>query len=261
MDMTDFLFDCLIICPLVFLAGFVDSVAGGGGIISLPAYLIAGLPTHLAVGTNKTVSGLGTSVSVLRYLRGGQVRGEIAVPGAVGSLIGSAIGTRLALALPEQVLRTVLLVALPCVALFLVFNRGFGLETSGERDMSRRRRAALSLLVGAACGAYDGLIGPGAGTFLIIGFTAVLGTDLLVSSACGRVANLASNLTSMVIYIAAGKVAYLIVIPAAVACGLGYYAGSGYAMRGGSKNVRKIMFAVLALLFVKVGFDLAGAAV
>ena len=120
---------------------------------------------------------------------------------------------------------------------------------------------ALSLLVGAACGAYDGLIGPGAGTFLIIGFTAVLGTDLLVSSACGRVANLASNLTSMVIYIAAGKVAYLIVIPAAVACGLGYYAGSGYAMRGGSKNVRKIMFAVLALLFVKVGFDLAGAAV
>ena len=127
--------------------------------------------------------------------------------------------------------------------------------------LSRRRRAALSLLVGAACGAYDGLIGPGAGTFLIIGFTAVLGTDLLVSSACGRVANLASNLTSMVIYIAAGKVAYLIVIPAAVACGLGYYAGSGYAMRGGSKNVRKIMFAVLALLFVKVGFDLAGAAV
>ena len=259
--MSEILQSLLIICPLVFLSGFVDAIVGGGGIISLPAYLIAGLPTHFAVGTNKTVAGLGTCVSVWRYLRGGKVRLDIAVPGAVGSLVGAGGGTRLALALPEQALHTLLLVALPCVAVFLVFNRGFGLETSGEKPLAPRAVKLRSLLVGLAVGAYDGLIGPGAGTFLIIGFTAALGTDLLTSSACGRVANLASNLTSMVIYMAEGKVLYLIAIPATMAGGLGCYAGSGYAMRGGSKNIRKLMFLVLALLFLKVGLDLAGVSI
>lgn len=256
--MPELLRSCLIVCPLVFLAGFVDAIAGGGGIISLPAYLIAGLPTHLAVGTNKTVSALGTSVSVLKYLKSGAVILDVALVSAVGSMIGAWIGSSLALILPEQTLKTILLVALPCVALFLTFNRGFGLSETEEKPFSRRKRAGLSLAIGLAVGGYDGLIGPGAGTFLIIAFTAVLGTDLLTSSACGRVANLASNLTSMVIYIAAGKVIYALAIPAAIFCGLGYYAGSSYALRGGSKNVRKIMFLVLALLFVKVVLDLAG---
>jgi len=242
----------------VFLSGFVDAIAGGGGIISLPAYLIAGLPTHLAVGTNKTVAGIGTSVSVAKYFRSGAVRTEIALPAALGSVVGAAVGTRLALHLPEQTLKTLLLIALPCVALFLTFNRGFGLGETGEKPYSRRKRAGLSLAIGAAMGLYDGLIGPGTGTFLIIAFTAVLGTDLLTGAACGRVANLCSNLTSMALYLAAGKVYYLLAAPAAVFCGLGYYAGSAYALRGGSKNVRKIMFLVLGLLFVKVGCDLLG---
>ena len=256
--MPELLRSCLIVCPLVFLAGFVDSIAGGGGIISLPAYLIAGLPTHLAVGTNKTVSALGTSVSVFKYLKSGTVILDVALVSALGAMIGAWIGSSLALLLPEQSLKMLLLIALPCVALFLTFNRGFGLTDGQEKPYSKMKRRLLSLCIGLGVGAYDGLIGPGAGTFLLIAFTAVLGTDLLVSSACGRVANLASNLTSMVIYLAAGKVVYAIALPAAVFCGLGYYVGSCYALRGGSKNVRKIMFLVLALLFVKVGMDLAG---
>ena len=256
--MPELLRNCLIVCPIVFLAGFVDSIAGGGGIISLPAYLIAGLPTHLAVGTNKTVSGLGTSVSVVKYLKSGKVIPDVALMSALGSVMGAWVGSSLALHLPEQTLKTILLVALPCVALFLTFNRGFGLQEGAEKPYSATRRRLLSLCIGLGVGSYDGLIGPGAGTFLIIAFTAVLGTDLLVSSACGRVANLASNLTSMVIYLSAGKVVYALALPAAVFCGLGYYAGSCYALRGGSKNVRRLMFVVLALLFVKVGLDLAG---
>ena len=95
-------------------------------------------------------------------------------------------------------------------------------------------------------------------TLLITFFAAVLGTDLLTGSACGRVTNLASNLTSMLMYIHAGQVDFLLTVPAAVCYGLGGYAGSGYALKGGSKNVRKVMFVVLALLFIKVGMDLAG---
>lgn len=250
--------DCLIVCPLVFLAGFVDAIAGGGGIIALPAYIMAGLPIHVAVGTNKTVSALGTTVSVWRYIKSGKVILDVALMSAIGSVIGSWIGTSLALFLPAQTLKTVLLFALPCIALFLTFNRGFGLDETEEKQFSAMKRRLLSLAIGFTVGGYDGLIGPGAGTFFIIGFTAVLGTSLLTSSACGRVANLASNLTSMALYVSAGKVEYALAIPAGIFCSLGFYVGVSYALRGGSKNVRKIMFVVLALLFVKVGLDLAG---
>ena len=256
--MTELLKACIIVCPFVFLAGFVDAIAGGGGIISLPAYLIAGLPTHFAVGTNKTVSGLGTTVSVFRYLKNGSIVPDVALISAAGSIVGATAGTNLALYLPEQTLKTLLLLALPCVALFLTFNRSFGLQDSAQKDMTKLKRRLLSFIIGLGIGGYDGLIGPGAGTFLIIAFTAVLGTSLLTSSACGRVANLASNLTSMVIYIAAGKVMYALAVPAAIFCGLGYYTGSGYAIKGGSKNVRKLMFVVLGLLFIKVAADLMG---
>jgi uncharacterized membrane protein YfcA len=236
----------------------MDAVAGGGGIISLPAYIIAGLPTHIAVGTNKTVSALGTSVSVFKYLKSGAVILDVALMSSIGSMIGAFAGSSLALFLPEQTLKTVLLVALPCVALFLTFNRGFGLSESAEKPFSRKKRALLSLCIGLAVGGYDGLIGPGAGTFFIIAFTAVLGTNLLTSAACTRVANFASNLTSMALYLFAGKVEVLLALPAALFCSMGYYAGSCYALKGGSKNVRKLMFLVLVLLFVKVGLDLAG---
>ena len=256
--MTAFFTKCLIVCPLVFLAGFIDAIAGGGGIITIPAYLLAGLPAHLAVGTNKTVAGLGTLTSVFKYIKNGAVIGDVALFASMGSITGAFIGSGIALHLSEQVLKTILLVALPCVALFLTFNRGFGLNDGAMKSHSPTKRRLLSLLVGLVVGGYDGLIGPGAGTFLIIGFAAVLGTDLLTGSACGRVTNLASNLTSMLMYIHAGQVDFLLTVPAAVCYGLGGYAGSGYALKGGSKNVRKVMFVVLALLFIKVGMDLAG---
>ena len=256
--MADFLIECLIVCPLVFLAGFIDAIAGGGGIITLPAYMLAGLPAHIAIGTNKTVSGLGTFTSVAKYIKNGAVLVDVAAVASVGSIIGAAIGSSLALHLPEQTMKTVLLIALPCVALFLTFNRGFGHNEGGMKPYSRGKKLFYSLLIGLGIGGYDGLIGPGCGTFLIIAFTAVLGTDLLTSSACGRVTNLASNLTSMVVYLRAGKVYYLLAVPAAICYGLGGYVGSGYALKGGSKNVRKVMFIVLALLFVKVGMDVFG---
>lgn len=253
--MEALLIKCLIVCPLVFLAGFIDAIAGGGGIITIPAYLLAGLPAHIAIGTNKTVAGIGTLASVTKYIKSGAVIAHVAIAASVGSIIGAAIGSNLGLHLSEQVLKTILLVALPCVAVFLSLNRGFGQDEAKMKPYSKNKRMLLSLAIGLGIGCYDGLIGPGTGTFLIIAFTAVLGTDLLTSSACGRVTNLASNLTSMVIYVAAGKLDVFITVPAAVCYALGGYAGSSYALKGGSKNVRKIMFVVLALLFIKVGAD------
>lgn len=256
--MSEVLHICLIACPLVFIAGFVDSVAGGGGIISIPAYLIAGMPTYLALGTNKLVACMGTALSSVKYFRSGRVVVKIAALAAIGSLCGSFIGTNLALLIPERILRLVVLVALPVVAIFLIRRREFGRDESQRKVMEPAKETVLALGSGVTIGLYDGLVGPGTGTFFILIFTGIFGLDLLTSSGCAKISNLASNLMSVIIYLINGKIWFAVAIPAIACCMLGNYAGARYAIKGGSGNVRKIMFVVLILLFVKIGLELIG---
>ncbi len=248
----------LIVLPLVFLAGFVDSVAGGGGIISLPAYLMAGIPAHLAAGTNKVVNGTGTLVAALKYFRSGKVLLRPAVTAAVCALIGSAVGTELAALISEQTLETLMLVALPCVAVFLSVKKDFGRDIpAGERPVYTPRQELLrSALIGLVFGCYDGLVGPGTGTFMILGFTALLSLDLITAGGCAKASNLASCAASAVVWILHGQVLWALAIPA-LACSIaGNYLGALYAIRGGSKKIRSVMFLVLGLLFVKMLYEL-----
>ena len=254
--MDEFLKTCLIVCPLVFLAGFVDSVAGGGGIISLPAYLMAGIPAHLAAGTNKTVNGCGTLIATVTYFKNGKVRLRPAVAAAAGAFAGSAIGAQLASMIPEAALKTLLLVALPCVAVFLVVKRDFGRDDAPEVPTPPKREAIVSALIGLFIGCYDGLVGPGTGTFMILCFTAFLSMDLLTASGCSKAANLASNVAAAVVWIAHASVFWTLALPA-IACNiLGNYLGARYAIRGGSKKIRGMMFVVLGLLFAKMLYEL-----
>ena len=239
----------LIVLPLVFLAGFVDSVAGGGGIISLPAYLMAGIPAHLAAGTNKVVNGTGTLVAALKYFRSGKVLLRPAVTAAVCALIGSAVGTELAALISEQTLETLMLVALPCVAVFLSVKKDFGRDIPAEERpvYTPRQELLRSALIGLVFGCYDGLVGPGTGTFMILGFTALLSLDLITAGGCAK---------ASVVWILHGQVLWALAIPA-LACSIaGNYLGALYAIRGGSKKIRSVMFLVLGLLFVKMLYEL-----
>lgn len=250
--MDELLRMCLIVCPLVFLAGFVDSVAGGGGLISLPAYLFVGLPVHIASGTNKVVNGIGTGVAAWRYFRSGKMNLRAAVWAAAGALAGAFVGARLALWCPEQILKGVMLVALPVVAVVLAVKKDFGKTGAEEKHWTVRQEHGLSILIGLAIGVYDGMIGPGTGTFMLMAFTLVLGMDLLTASGCSKVANLASNVASAVVWIVGGKVLWKLVLPAVVFAILGNLCGSQYAIRGGSQKVRGMIFVVLGLLFLKM---------
>ena len=243
-----------IVCPLIFLAGFVDSIAGGGGVISLPAYLIAGVPIKLAAGTNKFANGCGTAS--YKYMKSGNINWLCALPAAVGSLVGSAAGSSLAVYMRAELLQMVVLTALPLVALILVFFRDFGKEEKPPK--SPGETIALSGAIGTAIGLYDGLIGPGTGTFLTIAFSAVLGYSLLKSSGCAKIANLASNVASMVVFFCHGDILFSVGIPAMACSMLGNYMGSRFAIRGGSSKIRRVMFLVLGLLFVKVGLNVLG---
>lgn len=257
--MNEFVKMLLIICPLIFTAGFVDAVAGGGGLISLPAYMLAGLPAHQAAGCNKFSASLGTVVATSNYIKSGKVKFRIAIFAAIGAMIGSSIGTSLALIISEKLLKGLMMVAIPIVAIFVMTQKDLGKEKETETEIEEKSllsQSILSICIGLIIGGYDGLIGPGTGTFLMIAFSLVLGIDLVTSSGCAKVANLASNLTSLIIYIIGGKVIFMLAIPAAVCSMLGGYLGSKFAIKGGSEKVRYIMFVVIGLLFVKTAANL-----
>ncbi len=268
--MTDlpFLQTLALVCPLVFLAGFVDSIAGGGGVISLPAYLAAGLPPHIAAGTNKCSAMFGTSAAAFKYRKSGNMRAREAAAAAAAALPGAWAGTRTALLLSPQALRLAMLAVIPMVALFMAF-RGKTWDTEGRKGLPQRfrerypdrERAAviLELLIpagiGFCVGVYDGLIGPGTGTFLILAFGGLLGRSLVVSSGNAKLVNLASNVVSGIVYLVSGKVWLTLALPAALSNLAGGWLGSHMAIRGGVRVIRPVMLAVLALLFAKIALD------
>lgn len=150
----------------------------------------------------------------------------------------------------------IVLAALPVVAVVLFFARDFGKVEKPPK--TRGQTLLLSLLIGLIIGLYDGLVGPGTGTFLAIGFSLVLGYTLLKSSGCAKIANLASNVASMVIFFLDGDLLFSVGIPAMLCSMAGNYVGARFAIKGGSDRIRSIMFLVLGLLFVKVGLNLLG---
>lgn len=253
--MDEFLRTCLIVCPLVFLAGFVGGVAGGAGIISLPAYLMAGLPTHLAVGTNKVVNGTGMVAATVKFIRSGKVNLRVALMASVSSILASGVGTKIAADLPEDIYKIILLVALPLVAVFLVVKHDFG-EDGSHKDLSPAQQVAFPLLIGLGGGMYEGVIGAGAGTFILMAFTALMGMDMISAAACTNIVNFAAMISAVFVWILEGQVMWKLALPAVVCSLLGHYSGVRYALAGGSKRVKHMMFVVLGLLFLKMGLEL-----
>ncbi len=244
----------LIICPLVFLAGIIDAVAGGGGIISLPAYIFAGIPIHIAYGTNKFASCIGTSISSIKFFRSGNIKIKSALLSAAGALIGSWFGAQIVLLLNEKYLNYCLIIILPIVSLFLLFNRNFGVKN--KKELSNKKLYILSFIIGVFLGAYDGFFGPGTGTFLVICFTGILGFNLITASGNAKIVNLASNFSALIAYILGGKVMFSIGVPAAVCAIAGNYLGAHLAIKNGDKIIKPIIFVAIGLLFIKVIFDL-----
>lgn len=245
----------LIICPLIFLAGFIDSIAGGGGLISLPSYLFAGLPVHFAIGTNKFSSTFGTSISVVRFIRSNKIDYKSAVASVLSALLGSFIGAKLALAIDEKYLKYFLVAALPVIAVFILTRKGFG-EKDTSSNLSDRKIIFLSVLSGLLIGAYDGFFGPGTGTFLILMYTGVIGFNLTTASGNAKFVNLASNVSALITFIASGKVLLAVGVPAALFGILGNWIGSGLAIKKGAKVIRPVFVCVLILLFAKISYDL-----
>ncbi len=242
------------VCFMVFLAGFVDASAGSGGIIAIPAYLFTGMPAHCALGSNKLSSACGTTLSVIKFWRSGAVEPRSAAIAFAASFAGSALGAHIALLLSDDAIKKSLLVILPCVALVVLFKRNFG-EEGRAREISRVSAALLSAVIGVLIGGYDGLFGPGTGTFAIIAFSMLLGLDLKTSSGNAKILNVASNYASLITFICADAVIFSIAIPAALCNMAGNYLGSRCALAKGARFIRPMMLCVLSMLMMKILWD------
>ena len=246
----------VIVCPLIFLGGIVDAIVGGGGLITIPAYLLAGLSPHGATATNKCSSSCGSLLSTIRFFRQGDVHLPSVLVGAAAALGGSWIGARLNMMVPEQILYYIMLAIVPVVAVFLLVRRDLGREDRSS-ELSRAQLMAISLSIGLVIGGYDGFFGPGSGTFMILGYTALSKFDLLTASGNSKAINFSSNIAALVTYALAGKVVWLVGIPAALCSVAGNYVGSSLAFKGGAKIIRPMFFVVLALLLGRLIYDLA----
>lgn len=233
----------------IFFASLMDAIGGGGGIISVPAYIMAGLPIHMALATNKVSASLGMLASTGRYLKNGYVNWRLGVPSIVLALGGSYFGTRLQLLADAKYLQYLLLIVLPVVAVVVLRRRTFP-ET--EQPMNERRRSVIVLLASLVLGAYNGFYGPGTGTFLLLTYTGLAGMDVRTATGNTKLINMSSGIASMVTAAVYGEIFWLLGLICAVAAFAGQYVGAGLAIKNGSKIVRPVVIVALALLTVKV---------
>ncbi len=246
--------ELLIVCPLAFIAGFVDSIAGGGGLISLPAFIFAGLPVHSAIATNKLQSTMGTAIATIKYAMSGYMVKEFVVVGVACGLLGSWGGSNLALLADDTVLRIIMLVALPFIAFFVLRTKN--LDAFSKDPLPLRRAMAITAVIALVIGVYDGFYGPGTGTFLMLLLPALAHQNVRTAAGTTKAINLSTNVAALVVFLVNGAV----LLPLGLAAGVfniaGNYLGANKFTQAGASIVRPIMLVVLVLFAAKLVFDL-----
>ena len=236
-------------------AGFVDSIAGGGGLIQLPSLLVS-LPkteTSLLLGTNKLPSFLGTSSATLSYLRRIRPDFKLALLMALPAFLGSALGANTATKIPRDAFRPIILILLIVVAIYTWRRKELGLNENFK--YARRHQIQIGILAGALIGFYDGIFGPGTGSFLMLILVAILGFAFMQASVTAKIVNLATNLGAIVVFGFHGKIMWTLGLTMAVGNITGSYLGSRWAMRGGSALIRRVFLLVTCALIVRLAFD------
>lgn len=250
------LFEVLGLLVAATAAGWVDAVVGGGGVLLIPVLLLSfpQFPPATALGTNKIAAVMGTATAAYMYQRRAKLDRSILLPAAALAVPFGALGAISATSFPAQYFRPVIMVLLVSVALFVAFKPNFGVQRT-DTLVTRQRRITAILLAGVGIGFYDGLFGPGVGTFLIISFTVLLATQFLESAAMAKVINASSNLGALAVFAWQGNVLWLIGLGMAVGNITGALLGSRTALKRGSGFVRVVLVLVVTAMVIKLGFD------
>lgn len=248
--------DVLVLCVFAFCGGLVDAVAGGGGLILVPALFAVypSAPPALLLGTNKLSSIAGTTFATMRYAWSVPIRWRTILPAALVACGGGLAGAKAVTLIEAGVLRPLILVMLGAVAIYTLTRRNFG-STPGRRvplEIEGPGVAALAAVVGF----YDGFFGPGAGSFLLFGLVRLFGYDFLGAAAATKVLNLATNFGALMLFVATDNVLYAVGIPMAASSIAGGLLGAQLAVRQGSRFIRRIFLLVVVALITKLAYDL-----
>ena len=240
-------------------AGWVDAVVGGGGLILLPALLLVAphLTPQAALATNKLTAICGTSAAVVTFARRIRLPWKVLAPGAAVAVVSAACGAAAVALIDKALFIPIVMVALVAVAMMVTLRPQVGTTLARERPSLRR---TLIVVLGAATviGFYDGILGPGTGTFLIISFATLLGTEFVRSAAMAKVINLGSNLGALVFFAATGHVWWALGLTMAVCNVAGAVLGSRTALARGAGFVRAVLLIVVLVMVVRLGWQQFG---
>ncbi|WP_207493530.1 TSUP family transporter [Aridibaculum aurantiacum] len=236
----------ILLCIAAFAAGFIDAIVGGGGLIQTPAglVLLPALPVATVIGTLKIPAFSGTALASLQYMRKVPIKWKLMALMSIIAFTAAYLGSTLLSKVHNDFMKPVLLVILIVVAVYTYSKKNFGTHT--EKDHSFMEQIWFSVLIAVVIGFYDGFIGPGAGSFLVLAFISLLGFDFLKASAHAKLVNLATNLGSIVFFLGSGKIIFAIAIPMAISNAVGATIGARLAIMKGNKFIR-VFFLVIVI--------------
>lgn len=247
--------ELILLCLAAFAAGFVDAVVGGGGLIQIPAALILlpGYPVATVIGTTKFPSFCGTSLAAMQYSRKVTLNYKHLGLMAAIACVCAFSGSKLLTVVSNDFMKPLLLVVLSGVAIYTYSKKNFGVHS--EKDHSEKAHLIFIVIISLVLGFYDGFIGPGTGSFLILAFITLLGFDFLKASATAKFINLATNTGSIILFFSSGKILYQYAIPMAICNAAGGFLGARLAILRGNSFIRIFFLIVVILMIARFAYD------
>lgn len=244
-----------LLCIVGFIAAFVDSIAGGGGIISLPAFLMAGLSPIKALGTNKFCATSGSITSSIKFAKEKKADFHILKFLIPFTFIGAAIGVSTVSYIPSDFLKPLILVLIIFIGIYTTFSKTIGIEEK-KIDLNKNK-ILIGIIFALSLGFYDGFFGPGTGSFLVFGFIKIFGRDFTYATGDAKILNFTSNVCSLIIFAIKGQIVYSYAIPIAIFMVLGSHFGSKLAIKNGAKFIKPIFIIMSLAVAVKLIYPFA----
>lgn len=248
------IYKVVFLCMAGFLSAFVDSIAGGGGLISVPAYLAVGFPAHFTLGTNKFSSTCGSMTSTIRFAKSGKTDKDILKVILPFTFLGAATGVKTVLLLNPNILKPIVLFMLLSVGIYSFFSKSVGMEDNFKGADKRTLIIASSFAF--VMGFYDGFFGPGTGSFIIFGLIKIFGFDFVRASGNAKAMNFTSNIAALLMFAINGKIYYIMGIPMALFMILGANIGSRIAIKEGAKFIKPIFVTMSLIVALKMLYEL-----
>ncbi|NEN75321.1 TSUP family transporter [Pelistega sp. NLN82] len=235
-----------------FVAGYIDAIAGGAGLILIPSFLMVGLPPQLALGQEKLVSTIGTIAAIKNFMKSSAIIWQIVPVGIISALLGAYLGAEAILILPTHVINYIIFALLPLGLLATLFK---GKLLAKNPSGTEIKKSALAVFITCLIvGFYDGFFGPGTGSIFIIALFIINKLPLLQASATSKIFNFASNIGAFVSFLIAGKMAFLIGIPMIIANLLGNHFGSLHAIHSNGEIIKKVLVITVGLLMLSLAY-------